>query len=90
VKLTARQREILEGLADDDEDLDLVETKGEWWFGLNRTNAATGLFFLKNMLIAPVNGEEWDDDYRPYDITSWGRRALKEPDFEPQVELLRL
>jgi len=80
MKLTGRQREILEGLASDDGELDLVECHGAWWFGLSRTNAATGLFFLRRMLIKPI--EKWDDAYCSYEITKWGRRALTEPDFD--------
>lgn len=90
MKLTARQREILEGLAEDNEELDLVESDGEWWFGLSRTNGKTGLFFLRRMLIKLIDNENWSDSYRLYEITEWGRRVLTEPDFDPDIEFLRL
>ena len=99
MKLTKRQREILEGLryAQDhpleDDAPDLVEEAGQWWFGFEQTNGKLGLFLLRNVLISPVDSEPYESGHgvvRRYEINSWGRRVLDDPDFEPMVEILKL
>jgi hypothetical protein len=94
MKLTARQREILEGLRKAQNDLtltdeyDLVESDGEVWFGLTRTNMSTLLFLLRRCL---VSSDDYDTmSYKQYDINGWGCRALDDPDFDPEYELFRL
>ena len=88
MRLTDRQREILQGLrqaqTDPECEHDLVESGGEVWFGLERTSYAPLMFFLRNCLIS-----EEDSGSGRYDINEWGRRVLDDPDFEPEVELIK-
>ena len=89
--LSDRQREILEKLraAKDDPDLDwdLVESGNVVYCGLERTNFGTLLFFLRHCLVS-VEDQMGDSTY--YKINEWGCRALDDPEFEPEIELLRL
>ena len=87
MKLTKRQREILEGLASDDLEKDLVQDGREAWFGDSRTNGNTIMFFLQHVLISQ---EETSVGFYCYEINKWGRRALVDPEFEPLAELYRL
>lgn len=98
MKLTARQREILEGLwehhhgdnPDDDHDL-IYDKGGGWWFGLEKTSGKTCNWLLAHALIKPVSGEnvDWESTVR-FEPTGWARKVLDDPDFEPMVEILRL
>lgn len=91
MKLTRRQREILEGLRRAENDpqceCDLVESAGQVWFGDQRTNHATLLFFLRHCLVGPDDPACGGSTY--YHISERGRRALADPDFDPQMELQR-
>ncbi len=87
MKLTRRQREILEGLASDDDEKDLVQDGREVWFGDERTNAQMIFFLLRHVLIS--QDESSPGVYR-YTINEWGKRALTDPDFDPLGELYRL
>lgn len=91
MKLTARQREILEGLkqaeTDPHSECDLVEDGNQVWFGNERTNHATLLVFLRNCLVTP---DEFEGGCTYFDINEWGRKVLHDPDFEPGIELMRL
>jgi hypothetical protein len=91
MKLTKRQRQILEGLrqAEDEasSDFDLVESGNEVWFGCERTNFPTLLFFLKNCLVSITeDSEHMDSNY--YRINGWGCKALDDPDFDPEQTLM--
>ena len=87
MKLTSRQREILEGLASDDDEMDLIQDGREAWFGGSRTNGNMIMFFLDRVLIS--QHETSPGVYR-YEINEWGRRVLRDPDFEPKAELFKL
>ena len=87
MKLTNRQREILEGLASDDDDMDLVQDGRQVWFGDSRTNAQMIVFLLNHVL---VSQEETSAGFFSYEINEWGQRALTDPDFDPLGELYRL
>ena len=88
MRLTARQREILEGLRDDSSGLDLVEEGLEAWFGDERTSVRTIIFFLRHCLISLESNEGCRCRY--YRINEWGCRALDDPSFEPDIELAKL
>lgn len=87
MKLTKRQREILEGLASDDDEKDLIQDGREVWFGDSRTNAQMIFFLLRHVLIS--QDESSPGVYR-YTINEWGERALTDPNFDPLGELYRL
>ena len=87
MKRTNSQREILEGLASDDDEKDLIQQRREVWFGDSRTNAQMIFFLLQHVLIS--QDESSPGVYR-YEINEWGRRALVDPEFEPLAELYRL
>jgi len=87
MRLTNRQRKILEGLASDDDEKDLVQEGRQVWFGDSRTNAQMIFFLLRHVLIS--QDESSPGVYR-YTINEWGRRALTDPDFDPLGELYRL
>ena len=86
MNLTKRQRQILEGLRSDNLDYDLVESGGEVWFGLERTNYPTLMFLLRNCLVQEHDDSGMDTKY--YRITSWGCLALDDPDFDPGQKLV--
>lgn len=86
MRLTRRQREILEGLASDDHDLDLVEDGNVVYFGLSRTSLVLVNFLLRHALI---KGDSLGGCIH-YEINEWGRRVLSDPDFDPALEILRL
>ena len=86
MKLTKRQREILEGLASDDSNLDLIEDSGVVYFGLERTNVQMVMFLLRHALVSSDNL----GGCTRYEINEWGRHALREPDFEPLLEIAKL
>jgi len=85
--LTRRQRYVLEQLASDDPDVDLTESGGQVWLGLEQTSKKLLNFLLRNIL---VSVEYESGDYHSYRINEWGLRVLSDPDFEPQLELARL
>ena len=85
MKLTKRQRELLERMAAGEE---LVESGLEVWIGDERTNMQMLLFFLRNVLMSEDAGYSGAGS-RYYYINEWGRRVLIEPDFDPQAELAR-
>jgi len=87
VNLTKRQREILEGLADEDPLKDLVQEYRQAWFGASRTNAQMIFFLLRHAL---VSQEETSVGFYNYEINEWGRRALMDPDFDPLGELYKM
>lgn len=84
MQLTKRRRELLERMAAGEE---LVECGLEVWIEDERTNASTLLFFLRNVLISEDTGCSGAGS-RYYYINERGRRALMDPDFDPQ-EVLR-
>lgn len=86
MNLTKRQREILEGLASGDEDKDFVQDGIYVYFGNDPSSVRTVYFFLRHALI---KGDDLGGMIR-YEINEWGRRALSDPDFEPQIELMAL
>lgn len=90
MKLTKRQREILEGLRLAETDLscefDLVESDGEVWFGLERTNQKLLIFLLRNCLVSLQDDSGGGSKY--YKINSWGCIALDDPNFDPQQKLV--
>ena len=86
MKLTKRQREILEGLASDDPEKDLVEDGELVWFGDQRTSTSMVIWLLRHALVS-------HDDLggcNHYEINEWGRRVLVDPSFEPMLEIARL
>lgn len=83
MKLTKRQREILERL-DAGEELDDFR-HGGWWIGDEQTTGRIGFFFLRNVLVH--EDTTMGAGHSIYTINEWGRRALREPDFDPQQEL---
>jgi len=85
MKLTNRQRQILEMLASEDPEDgsdEIVELGGEVWVGLERTNHATLLFFLRACLVKSLGGSLSD----VYVISEYGRKALSDPDFDINTE----
>jgi len=90
MNLSTRKREILQGLANEDPDLDLVEEGNIVYFGTSGSSKKMVNDLLRCCLIKPVPPYKVGDPYVPYEITSWGRRVLIDPDFEPEVEILKL
>jgi len=84
MKLTKRQRQILEWLATEDNPEDgsdeLVESDGEVWVGAERTNHATLIFFLRHALVKELSVAGYGSTV--YVITEYGRKVLVDPDFE--------
>lgn len=87
MKLTKRQREILEGLADNDSLKDLVLEYRQAWFGASRTSTQMINFLLRHAL---VSEKETTPGVYHYSINEWGRRVLTHPEFDPLSELYRL
>lgn len=93
MRLTRRERQILEGLRRGEDDLeydgdnDLAEGGGEVWFGAQRTNHQLLYSLLRNALISKHEDSGMDTSY--YRINGWGRLALKDPDFDPQSRMLK-
>jgi len=73
-KLTKRQREVLQALADDD-NLDLVFAKGGgWWLGNERTNGKLALSLIRLVLVNDIS--DTGDDLWRFTINDSGKRAL--------------
>ncbi len=85
MKLNKRQRQLLELMRDGEDCVDEREADAVY-VGLERTNVQMLMFFLRNCLI---KGPDTSDVDNRYELGEWGRRALDEPDFDPQTELWR-
>jgi len=87
MRLTKRQRFLLELLTQDE--VDVAASGTAVYVGEESTSYGMLKFLLRNMLVKDVT---WDDKptCRYYEISSWGRRVLTDPNFEPAQELLRL
>lgn len=84
MKLTKRQREILDRMATGEE---FMECGLEVWIGDDDRTSHKVLFtFLRNCLVSEDNVQ--GSDCRYYHVNEWGLRALADPDFEPLRELL--
>ena len=97
MKLTKRQREVLEQLnkpsPENPEDEVYPENEItvcglDVYLGSKRTNHKMVKFLLLNVLISSA-GDFCKGDYRIYNINEWGRRALAEPSFDPYAEMER-
>lgn len=85
MRLTKRQREILQHLADyenDPHEGNITCDGLECWVGDNRTNWQTVMFFLTHCLISPQNGGGCEH----FGINPSGKAALKDPDYESPLK----